>query len=192
VVPFAPSIKNRSQKCGRFLLYLHHMEKFDILTPPDFKKSGKVKTAVQAIEDGDWLGTFNLWIIQNKPAPAIVYQQRSPNASWCPLKLDVTAGGHYTAGESIKDGLREIREELGKKYDFKKLVHAIFSCPIDELLKAHTKRGYAFAAIGLTNSGKITTIKVSKNSFPYNWDNYHFKIALLAKRFLQGEKDLLY
>jgi hypothetical protein len=210
------------------------MEKLDILVPPDFKKSSQIKNVKQAIEDGDWLGTFNLWVIQNKPVPAIIYQQRSPNASWAPLKLDVTAGGHYTAGESIKDGLREVREELGRKYNFKELtplgrrlnvgvdtkkrqrrtvcdifivlddaplssytlqkeeVHAIFSCPIDTLLKVHTKKGYTFTAVGLTNTGKATTLKVSKSSFPYNWDDYHFKMALLAKRFLKNEQSLLY
>ncbi|MBU1110766.1 hypothetical protein KKB83_04060 [Patescibacteria group bacterium] len=31
-----------------------------------------------------------------------------------------------------------------------------------------------------------------KDSFPFNWDNYHFKIALLADRFLKDEKNLIY
>jgi hypothetical protein len=30
--------------------------------------------------------------------------------------LDVAAGGHYQAGEKLTDGLREVREELGKDY----------------------------------------------------------------------------
>ena len=213
---------------------LIYMEKVDILLPPRFQKGGKIKNVRDAIEDEDWLGTFNLWVIQSKPVPAIVYQQRSPNAGWAPRKLDVTAGGHYAAGESMKQGLREVREELGKSYDFKKLtylgrrlnvspdikgrarhtvvdifmildnspldsyalqkeeVYALFSCPIDKLMKTHAEKRSSFSADGLTNNGKTTTIRISQQSFPYNWDDYHFKIALLAKRFLKREKNLVY
>jgi hypothetical protein len=210
------------------------MEMVDILEPPTFKKSGKTKTLIQAWEDEDWIGTFNLWIVQNEPVPAVVYQQRSPKSSWAPLKLDVTAGGHYEAGEEIYDGLREVKEELGKsytkeeiKYLGKKLhvgpdtkgrmrknvvevfmvldnapivnyklqeseVYAVCVCPIDSLIKAHTEKWFAFTASALTSTGKQIDIQVNKESFPYNWDNYHFKIALLADRFVKGDKYLLY
>jgi len=210
------------------------MENVDILQPPTFNKSGKVKTIVQAWEDGDWIGTFNLWIIKKDPVPSIVYQQRSPNSSWAPNMLDVTAGGHLVAGESIIDGLREVKEELNKEYsevnviylgrklhvspDVKnrlrqnvvhvymvednaplatyrlqeKEVYAICSCPIKELIRAHTQKGYSFVSEGLDNQGNKLDIKVTKDSFPYNWDDYHFKIALLANRFIKGEEYLIY
>lgn len=210
------------------------MEKVDILLPPTFKKSGVVKTLQQAWDDEDWIGTFNLWILQSKPVPAIVYQQRSPKSNWAPNKLDVTAGGHYEAGEEIMDGLREVREELGKEYNAKELtylgkklhvspdtkgrmrqnavdifmtvdnsdtdnyklqeseVYAICVCPIAELMKVHTIDNYSFSANGITSGGEEVEIKVDKDSFPYNWDNYHFKIVLLADRLLSGEKHLLY
>lgn len=210
------------------------MEKVDILLPPTFKKSGKSKTLEQAWNDEEWIGTFNLWIVQTKPVPAIVYQQRSPKSSWAPSKLDVTAGGHYEAGERMSQGLREVREELGKNYKFKDLtylgrklhvgpdtkgrmrknvvdifivkdnsslstytlqeteVYAVCVCPIEKLLRAHTQNGFRFTAKGLTSSGKSITVPVTKNSFPYNWDDYHFKMALLTKRFINNEKHLLY
>lgn len=210
------------------------MEKVDILLPPTFKKSGKIKTLEQAWNDEDWIGTFNLWILQNKPVPAIVYQQRSPKSKWAPSKLDVTAGGHYEAGEKISQGLREVKEELDKNYKFKDIsflgrkinvspdttarmrnnvvdifmvidnsplnsytlekaeVHAICICPINELIKTHKQRGYSFHAEGLTSEGKKVSIKVNKNIFPYNWDDYHFKIALLADKFIKGEDNLIY
>lgn len=210
------------------------MELVDILLPPTFKKSGQVKTLDQAWTDEDWIGTFNLWIVQNSPVPSVVYQQRSPNSNWAPSKLDVTAGGHYDAGEEILDGLREVKEELGKDYDPAKLtylgkklnvspdtkgrmrqnvvdvfmvadncpigdyvlqaseVYAICSCPIAELIKAHTQESYSFDVPGLTSKGEKIVIKVDKESFPYNWDNYHFKIALLADRFVKGEHPLIY
>lgn len=210
------------------------MEKVDILVPPAFEKSGKTKTLQRAWRDEDWIGTFNLWIIQSKPVPAVVYQQRSPNSSWAPEKLDVTAGGHYRAGEKILDGLREVREELGKQYKMSDLIHlgrkinvspdikgrmrqnvvnifmvldnsplesyrleeaevyAICVCPIAQLIKVHTQKGYGFEAKGITNKGERVKIKVTQSAFPYNWDNYHFKIALLTERFLKGEKHLIY
>ena len=210
------------------------MEIVDILLPPTFEKSGKTKTIQQAWDDGDWIGTFNLWIVKNNPMPSIVYQIRSGKSSWAPGKIDVTAGGHYSAGEEIKDGLREVREELGKDYDFQELtyigrkisvtpdikgimrhtvvdivlikdesnldsyileeneVFAICECSINELIKVHTEPGYEFE-IEVTdfNKNKFTK-KITKDSFPYNWDNYHLKIALLAERFLKGEKNLIY
>ncbi|MBM3209047.1 hypothetical protein FJZ40_02035 [Candidatus Shapirobacteria bacterium] len=210
------------------------MEKVDILLPPDFRKSGKIKTIQQAREDKDWVGVFNLWVIQTKPTPSIIYQQRRPDSSWAPNKLDVSAGGYYQAGEEISDGLREVREELGKDYKFKDLtclgrklavlldtkgrtrqvvadifmvidnsplssyrpekaeVYAICACPIDKLVRVHTRKGYRFETEGITNEGEKIKIGISKNSFPYNWDPYHFKIALLAERFVRGEKNLVY
>lgn len=205
----------------------------DILQPPDFSKSGKIKSLEQAWADEDWTGSFNLWIIKTEPFPAIIYQQRSSNSSWAPNKLDVSAGGHYMAGEEIQDGLREVKEELGKEYDFNSLislgrklnispdnrgrlrknilnifmtidnssldsyqleqneVYAILECPIADLIRIHTE-DYSCNSRGLNNKKENIELEINKNSFPYNWDNYHFKMALLAKRFLAGEEFLLY
>ncbi|OGM22531.1 hypothetical protein A2961_02840 [Candidatus Woesebacteria bacterium RIFCSPLOWO2_01_FULL_39_21] len=210
------------------------MEKVDILTPPTFTKSGIIKTIKQAWNNEDWIGTFNLWIIQSEPIPSVVYQVRSPKSSWAPGKLDVTAGGHYSSGEELEDGLREVKEELGKRYKPKELtylgrkmhvspdvngkmrqnivdisfildnsqlstyllqeaeVYAITSLPIGELIKVHSKLEYQFQAEAFVADGKTIKLDVKKDSFPFNWDNYHFKIALLADRFLKGEKNLIY
>lgn len=209
------------------------MEQVDILLPPTFEKSGVVKSRKQAIADGDWIGTFNLWIIQSEPVPSIVYQQRSTLSTWAPSKLDVTAGGHYEAGETIFDGLREVKEELGRTYEKEEMtylgrkmhvspdvhgftrqnivdiffvtdnsplnsyelekdeVFAVVTCPISSLIAAHTQ-GTPFEASGLNNDQVDITVTVTKDSFPYNWDNYHLKVALLAERYLRGEKNLQY
>jgi 8-oxo-dGTP pyrophosphatase MutT (NUDIX family) len=209
------------------------MEHVDILQPPDFHKSGVVKPKKKALADEDWLGIFHLWILQDEPLPAIVYQQRSPNASWGPNLLDVSVGGHYQAGESRLDGLREVKEEVGIDYDPKlvkflgrkiffgtdennherhsvvdvhfvkdnrhlhqymleaKEIHALCLCPIDYLIKLHT-RHTSFKAPAITATGQRYILEVKPELFPYNWDNYHLKIALLAKRYLKGEKNLIY
>lgn len=79
--------------------YNQDMECVDILIPPLFQKSGDTKPRKQAIADDDWIGAFNLWIIQTDPVPAIIYQQRSPNSTWEPSKLDVSAGGNYSLAQ---------------------------------------------------------------------------------------------
>lgn len=210
------------------------MEIVDILKPPTFEKSGVTKPRDEAWKNHDWIGTFNLWIVQSDPVPSIVYQIRSPQSSWAPNKLDVTAGGHYQAGETLFDGLREVEEELNKHYDKEDLtylgrklhvspdtkgnmrqnvvdisfivdnssldtyqlekdeVFAVCICPIEDLLTIHRDSGESFTARGLDNKGKVIEVEVTKESFPYNWDDYHHKIALLAQRFVKGEKDLMY
>ena len=97
-------------------------EKVDILTPPTFEKSGIVKLREDAWNNEDWIGTFNLWIVRSLPEPSVVYQIRSPNSTLAPGLLDVTAGGHYMAGEVIADGMREVEEELGRRYEMSDLL----------------------------------------------------------------------
>ncbi|EKD58118.1 MAG: hypothetical protein ACD_57C00025G0001, partial [uncultured bacterium] len=139
-----------------------------------------------------------------------------------------------SSGEELEDGLREVKEELGKRYKPKELtylgrkmhvspdvngkmrqnivdisfildnsqlstyllqeaeVYAITSLPIGELIKVHSKLEYQFQAEAFVADGKTIKLDVKKDSFPFNWDNYHFKIALLADRFLKGEKNLIY
>ncbi|MEO6761260.1 MAG: NUDIX domain-containing protein [Candidatus Saccharimonadales bacterium] len=96
-------------------------EKVDILLPPLFEPSGQIKTRRQANHDGDWIGSFNLWIVSPKPEPCIIYQQRSPQSTWGPNLLDVAVGGHLQAGEGLDGGLREAREEIGRLYEPKQL-----------------------------------------------------------------------
>lgn len=210
------------------------MEMVDILRPPTFEKTGETKTIVAAWEAGDWIATFNLWILKPGPVPSFIYQQRSMKSSWEPGKLDVSVGGHYSAGEQLYDGLREAKEELGKDYKPEELtylgrrlhvsidaknrrrnnvielflatddsdlseyvleeaeVSGLCVCPIDELIRAHTEQGYRFEVDLMRPDKTMEKYVVSKESFPWNWDNYHFKMALLAKRYITKEKYLVY
>ncbi len=209
-------------------------ERVDILQPPLFRATGEIKGREQAYRDGDWIGTFNLWIVAKDPEPTIIYQQRSPQSTWAPNLLDVTAGGHFRAGEKMTDGLREVDEELGKHYAPENVmylgrklyvgfntngtshnniidvymiednapldsyvlekaeVYALCACPIKELLKAHRDPTYSFEVEALTADGDVVAVRVNKGSFPENWDDYHYKIAVLADRYFRGEQNLLY
>jgi isopentenyldiphosphate isomerase len=206
----------------------------DILVPPLFTPSGKTKTREQAHDGGDWIGGFNLWIVTKNPEPSIIYQQRSMLKKWAPGLLDLAAGGHFLAGEKLLDGLREVREEIGKDYTSEQLhylgrtiyvgvdvkgrelheineiymtednsllstykqqveeVDAIVSCPITELLRVNREPGYQFKANGLSSSGTEVELTVRKESFPINWNDYHYKMAMLADRYFKGEKHLLF
>ena len=209
-------------------------ERVDILSPPLFEPTGVVKTRQQAYQDGDWIGTFNLWIVSRTPEPAIIYQQRSPDRSWAPNLLDVTAGGHLLAGERLTDGLREVDEELGRHFDTDQVtflgrklyvgfnadgtaknnviaiymveddaplstyvlqqeeVYALCACPVAELLRAHENADYTFTVTGVAADNKKIDITVGKESFPENYDDYHYKMAVLVDRYFRGDKNLLF
>lgn len=209
----------------------------DILDPNTFERTGVVKTIYEAWEAGDWIGSFNLWVVQdNQEMGSILYQQRCHKAQWAPGLLDVTAGGHYEPGESVEDGIREVREELGKEYAFRDLhycgkklylrnererklryavdvfiildnsplntfrlqrdeLEGLYSCPIDNLIKVHTENDYSFIAEGIKFDADLLvpgSISVARTMFPFNWDEYHLKMALLAKRFIKHEPYLIY
>jgi hypothetical protein len=208
--------------------------KVQILTPPMFTPSGIVKDRTEAWANKDWFGTFNLWVVQKNPVPAVIYQLRSPAIGWAPGKLDVAVAGHYEGLETVKGGLREVHEELNKDYTFEKLiplgrrldvsigtdgtqrntvsdifliednsplvtyrlekdeVYAICICPLAELYKVHTQTGYSFTVTGRKYDNSGLEIKVDKDMFPPGWDDYHYKMVLLLKRYFAGEKPLIY
>jgi hypothetical protein len=95
------------------------VEFVDILAPPTFEPTGEVKSVVQAIADGDWLGVGNIWLLRD--GPTLIYQQR-PLGGWQPGKLDGSIGGYYRASEGGTDILREGNEELGWSCDSASLV----------------------------------------------------------------------
>ncbi len=76
--------------------------------------------------DGDWHRTFHCWVIYRGAdgLDYIVMQKRGPDKQIYPNLLDITAAGHYEAGEVPADGVREIREELGLEVDFDDLIPA--------------------------------------------------------------------
>jgi isopentenyldiphosphate isomerase len=70
--------------------------------------------------DGDWHLAFHLWVVARA---GVLLQRRARGKSSWPGFLDASAAGHLLAGESIRDGLREVDEELGATYLFDDLVH---------------------------------------------------------------------
>ena len=62
---------------------------------------------------GEWHQTFHLWLCSSRSGGSLLFQLRSPSAKNFPNMLDVTAAGHLLVGETVEDGTREAKEELG-------------------------------------------------------------------------------
>lgn len=88
----------------------------------------------QAHREGLWHKTFHCWLAQKTPAGKTLLwlQLRNPDKDIFPDKLDISAAGHIRAGEEVKDGYREIFEELGLKLNKDEIVKLFTSKEIYE------------------------------------------------------------
>ncbi|MBD0383036.1 NUDIX hydrolase [Paenibacillus sedimenti] len=72
---------------------------------------------------GLWHQTFQCWIVSyEKPEPVLLLQLRAPDKDLFPNLLDISSAGHLAAGETVREGVRELEEELGLKVHFDDLV----------------------------------------------------------------------
>lgn len=97
-------------------------ELFDIYDE-DLKHIG-VKPRAAVHREGDWHQVFHCWVIgrdQNGEA-FVILQKRSADKDMWPNKLDISAAGHLAAGETVRDGVRELEEELGLRVDYDDLI----------------------------------------------------------------------
>ncbi len=85
-------------------------ELLDVLTE-DGLLTGRSKRRAEVHRDGDWHRSFHLWIV--KEGRYVLFQRRSSLKDLEPNKIDVTVGGHFAAGETLREVLREPLEELG-------------------------------------------------------------------------------
>ncbi|MFJ8065257.1 NUDIX domain-containing protein [Psychrobacillus sp. NPDC096426] len=72
---------------------------------------------------GHWHETFHCWFISREEEVDYIYLQiRSDSKKDYPGLLDITAAGHLLANETVQDGVREVKEELGIGVSFEELV----------------------------------------------------------------------
>ncbi|MFJ7939614.1 NUDIX domain-containing protein [Peribacillus sp. NPDC096622] len=72
---------------------------------------------------GHWHETFHCWFVDKKDGIDYIYfQKRSDEKKDFPTLLDITAAGHIMSNESVSDGIREVKEELGIDVQFEELI----------------------------------------------------------------------
>ena len=76
----------------------------------------------KAHELGHWHKVFGC-IVYNSKKNKVYFQLKNPkhNNIHSQELLEITAGGHLMSGETLEDGVREIKEETGLTVDFKEL-----------------------------------------------------------------------
>jgi isopentenyldiphosphate isomerase len=96
-------------------------EPFDIIRA-DGTPTGRVKPRAAIHRDGDWHRAVHVWVAgaDDRGAQFLTFQQRSPRKDTWPNRYDATVGGHYRAGETLAETLREVEEEIGTAVD---LIH---------------------------------------------------------------------
>jgi NUDIX domain len=103
-------------------------ELFDVYRS-DGTPTGVVKRRADVHRDGDWHRSFHCWVtclapgaIQRgltapgaeAPLPLLILQRRGLQKDTWPGRLDASVGGHYRAGETLRDVVREVEEEIGQ------------------------------------------------------------------------------
>ena len=82
-----------------------------------------VKSRDAVHRDGDWHQVFHCWVIgrETNGDPYLILQKRRDHLDY-PNKIDISAAGHLQAGETVRDGPRELEEELGLSVAFEELI----------------------------------------------------------------------
>jgi isopentenyldiphosphate isomerase len=97
-------------------------ELFDIVRA-DGTPTGQTKPRAEVHRDGDWHRAVHVWVtgIGANGEPFLMMQRRNEHKDTWPGRLDATVGGHYRAGESRVETLRETEEEIGVTVDLDEL-----------------------------------------------------------------------
>ncbi|AIQ13386.1 NUDIX hydrolase [Paenibacillus durus] len=74
---------------------------------------------------GLWHQTFHCWIVHPSKGEggSLLFQLRHMTKDTFPGLLDTSCAGHLQAGETVEDGVRELREELGPNVPFEELIY---------------------------------------------------------------------
>ena len=102
--------------------YSNPDELFDVLDSTG-RPTGFVKRRADVHRDGDWHRAFHCWVLtEHQGIPALLLQRRGALKDTSPSLLDVTVGGHYGHGETLRDVVREAEEEIGRAVTLEELI----------------------------------------------------------------------
>lgn len=89
----------------------------------DHKQQIGVATRAEVHRIGYWHETFHCWFVAREDGEDFLYMQiRSDHKKDYPSLFDITAAGHLLAHETVQDGVREVREEIGINVSIDELV----------------------------------------------------------------------
>lgn len=90
------------------------LELFDIVHA-DGTPTGQTKPRAAVHRDGDWHRAVHVWVtgVDETGKSFLIVQRRNEHKDTWPSRLDATVGGHYRAGETQAETLRETEEEIG-------------------------------------------------------------------------------
>jgi isopentenyldiphosphate isomerase len=98
-------------------------EQFDLVRA-DGSPLGRTKARAAVHRDGDWHRAVHVWIYgERDTGPFMLFQRRGLSKDTNPGALDATVGGHYGAGESLAEVMREVQEEIGVPADLAAMRH---------------------------------------------------------------------
>lgn len=87
---------------------------------------------------GYWHETFHCWFVKKiKGIDYIYFQKRCYEKQDFPNLLDITAAGHLLSHESVEDGVREVKEEIGVEVQMEDLIAlgVIENCIVSKTFK---------------------------------------------------------
>lgn len=98
-------------------------ELFDVYHA-DGSPAGYRKPRAAVHRDGDWHRAVHVWVMgqTDEGEGFLVVQRRGYEKDTWPGSLDVTVGGHYGAGETVVEALRETEEEIGVRVELSQLI----------------------------------------------------------------------
>lgn len=82
--------------------------------------TGRTKERAAVHRDGDLHRTLHVWLVKDRN---VLLQRRAAGKDLEPGKLDVAVGGHFLAGETLPEALRETEEELGFRVGISELTY---------------------------------------------------------------------
>lgn len=96
-------------------------ERFDIYDE-DLNPAGTA-TRSETHANGYWHRTFHCWLTRRADGrQTVLFQRRQAGKDTNPGCYDITAAGHLSAGETMREAVRELKEELGVSVRFEELV----------------------------------------------------------------------
>ncbi|MFL6124277.1 NUDIX hydrolase [Actinophytocola sp.] len=104
-----------------------------------FDESGRpLGTATKRLAHrvGLWHYSMHCWIYRRDPTTGevkVLVQRRSWDKELHPGQWDISAAGHYQAGETIRDSGREISEELGLSVEYDDLRYVGIQTEVDKV-----------------------------------------------------------